>query len=170
MINDRHPFFCPVGKIPRGQSLTAARFPVWNRHDGEPIDSFQFRLVPGDSSRHPTQPLILLEISLSGNASQRPLLPGDVEPFFHLDGLMQTVAPTSVRENSPGVFVDELNSTILNNVMHVPLQQMFCTKCLFDVNRPGSSQRLRPSAAPSRQGTHPTRWTPCETIAHGRRP
>ena len=74
-------------------------------------------------SCHSRQFLVEAEIVLQRHGCQRLVFGLDLDAFFCLDGLVNTFVVPTTRQNSPGVFVDDGNFAIHDDVVLVSAEQ-----------------------------------------------
>ena len=87
------------------------------------IDVVELSCISFGRARHAAQLLVQPEIILNRDRRQGLRFTIDLNPFFGLDRLMQTVAPAAARHLATSIFVDNNNLVLFNDVLNVFLEQ-----------------------------------------------
>src|ERR1700761_2869609 len=88
-------------------------------HDFKLVDLFELGSFSFCSAGHTTELLVEAEVVLKGNSGKGLVFLADVDAFFGLNGLMQTVTPAAPRHQAASEGIDDDNFAVLNHVFHV---------------------------------------------------
>ena len=94
-----------------------------NHHHIHAINLAEFQCLGVRSTGHAGQLVIKTEIILEGGGRQGLVFLLDIQPFFRLDGLMNTFGPATPRHGTAGVFIHDHDLVVLNNVIPIDMEQ-----------------------------------------------
>src|SRR5439155_1745213 len=101
-------------------------------------------------SGHAGKFLVLAEVVLKGDGRERLVLALDLHLFFCFDRLMETIAPTASRHQTPGELVDDDDLAVLHHVVDVELEDRVRAPSMRMLSTSSTIAKLCP------------RWTYCD--------
>ncbi|MNG91398.1 hypothetical protein D3C79_503070 [compost metagenome] len=104
-----------------------------NDHHVQAVDRLELERFGVGGTGHAGQLVVQAEVVLEGGRSQGLALGLDVQVLFGFDGLVQALGQATARHGTAGVFVDQQNLTVLDDVLDVAVEQLVCTKTGVDV-------------------------------------
>ena len=102
-------------------------------YDVQVVDLHEFRRLGIGRAGHAGNLLVKAEEVLEGDGRQGPVTPGYLDLLLGLDGLVKAVGISPSVEYSPGEFVDDLDESLLDDVIDVLLEEDVCLRGLGEV-------------------------------------
>ncbi|MNH01980.1 hypothetical protein D3C79_612060 [compost metagenome] len=133
IFNDRRDllFFGHVDQI---RHIFTDHWAVGRHHDGiELVDGAEFEGFGVRRTGHTGQLLIETEVVLEGDRSQRLVFVLDLYAFFGFYRLVQTIGPAAALHGTAGMFVNDNDFTVFNDIVNVAGEQHVGTQRGGDV-------------------------------------
>ena len=108
----------------------------WDDDNVQFVDVVELVRLGFGSASHSRQFVVETEVVLNSDRSECLSFAIDLDPFFCLDGLMQTIAPATSRHLSPGVLIDDEDLIFLDDVIDIFLEQAVSAKELGNIVYP----------------------------------
>jgi len=104
-----------------------------DHHHIEAIDLAEFKGFGIGGAGHARQLVVNAEVVLEGGGSQGLAFTLDGGALLRLDGLVQTFRQTPARHGATGVLIDQDHLTILDDVFHIPVEQVMGAQGTVDM-------------------------------------
>ena len=108
---------------------------VGNDDDVEEVDAPELLRLGLGGTGHPGKLVVHAEVVLEGDGGHGDILAPDADPFFRLDGLMQSLRIPAPDHHAAGELVDDDHLAVADDVVLVPLERGVSLERLFEVVR-----------------------------------
>src|ERR1044071_5945843 len=113
--------------------IDPSRRPVrCHSNDGKPVNRPKLTAYFARRSRHAGESQITTKKPLIARPRNRIAFHCETAPFPGFDHLMQPLLPGTVRHDTAGVLIDDLNFAVPDEVIPLPLHEMLCAQRLSD--------------------------------------
>ena len=144
-------YFSRLGLVDEIGLLDTAQRPI--RRDDDDIELVDLRELLGLGVRragHAGELVVLAEVVLERDGRERLVLTLDLDLLLRFDGLVQPVAPAPARHQAARELVDDHDLAVLDDVVHVALEQRVRPQRLLDVVEQRHVRRVVETAGSSR--------------------
>ena len=129
IFNDRLNFFRFSHVYQVRHILTDHRTVGRYYHGIQLIDGAELKRFGICSTGHPRQLLVQTEVVLEGDGCQRLVFVLNIHAFFRFHGLVQAIGPATSLHGTAGVFIDDDDFAVFNDVVNVAGEQGVRAQC-----------------------------------------